>query len=225
MRSASQNIEQRVNGARSATEAEWREHRRRPFFRPVSIEASSDPALKVAGFCMSISSRSVLMLHDAPLKTGSPNLIIPTPIGKPIVAKTAIISTELRGGQWHISQGTFQGLSSLEYTKLFVATIKPNPDRRASYRSPCYCPVSIAMSDNHSEQIAGISRDISITGLAFLHKEPFLDRSVTINFDDVGLACGIRLEIKRRKEFPGGWYECGGEFKSLFIEELPRFGA
>ena len=225
MRLASQFIERRVKNARYAADAEWCEHRRRQFFRPVSIQSCGEPNRQLAGFSTSISSRSVLLLHDAALNADFVELTIPTPIRTLMKVRTEIISTEVRGERWYITEGQINNLSTFEYAKLFVATINPDPDRRISYRGPCYCPISIAPSNDDSRIIPAISRNISLTGIALLHKEPLTDQRVRIIFDGVGTdRCYERLEIKRRKELPGGWYESGGEFKGPFIEELPLFG-
>ena len=152
-----------------ADERERRKLHRKPFLRPAQITMAGETATEYPAFCRDISRSGIGLLHEQPLEIGGQfTLTIPL-LGRFLELYCCTEWCSCLSEHRYYSGNRYRCATTPQSLFLLSAVVGEKLNRRLHQRYPLFRPV--VLEDVDGKKTAAFSRDVSHSGIGFIHRE------------------------------------------------------
>ena len=209
-------VERCLNEAVAATRRNWRELRRYPFFRPITIASGNASR---AAICRDVSRLGMGLLDVEPTEPGGVFAVrAPVATGHLRVDCESKWCSQIADGCF-LSGVRFRDVAASVSLSLLSEVIREEVNRRVQQRFPYFRQVAIRCGGKAWQ--SAFCRDISREGMGLVHKWPLVPGRAIVRISDEEEEHEVSIDIRWCLPAGQGWFFSGGKYASVWLEEVP----
>ncbi len=194
-----------------AEEQERRRLHRKPFLRQAEIVVAASSSISYPAFCRDISRSGIGLLHEQPLEIGGEFALKIPLLGYHLELHCTTQWCSCLGECRYFSGSGFRCASTPQSLFLLSAVMGEKLNRRVHRRFPLFRPAEL--EDANGKKTAGFSRDVSRSGLGFVHRDPVAPGHTVVSLESsAGATIVSTVNIDRCVGIGHGWYSSAGRF-------------